>query len=219
MKMFSPQKSGFTLTELLVTIAVIFVLFVLLGAVPPDNHGGIRKGRLIQAVNNARQIHIATLSMANDGEANENTALGWPGDLKAHGKIQNIQDFVAILVKEDYLRPSDLKVFAAAEIQSYRPSDPNGTYTPPFEDKNSAFKVYLIRKDAPEKEVFLATKNYTYDTPLNPKAKPFGEDGFIVARKAGDVSMYKKQQIHNLELIGSLPGGGTVESAENCLNP
>ncbi len=210
---------GFTLTELLVTIAVIFVLFVLLGGTGTHCGSSLIKGQLIQAVNNARQIHIATLSMVNDGQANENTALGWPGDLKAHGKIQNIQDFVAILVKEDYLRPSDLKVFAAAGIQYYTPSDPNGTYTPPFEDKNSAFKVYLIRKDAPEKEVFLATKNYTYDTSLNSKAKPFGEDGFVIARKAGDVSMYKKQQIHNLELIGSLPGGGTVESASNCLNP
>lgn len=64
------------------------------------------------------------------------------------------------------------------------------------------------------------SKNYTYNQPLNdPQAKPFGDKGFVVIHKDGSANIFKKAKAQDLKLIGKLPGGGTVESAANCLNP
>ncbi len=96
----------------------------------------------------------------------------------------------------------------------------NGVLIPAFTEENCAFKVFLVKKDDPADTVFLVSKNYTYNTPLNdPNAKPFGDKGFVVIRKDGSGGIFKKSQAKSLDLIGKLPGGGTVESAANCLNP
>jgi hypothetical protein len=60
------------------------------------------------------------------------------------------------------------------------------------------------------------SSNYVYDTPLNPSSVPFGDAGFVVIRKSGDVGIYKKNQAtaagydNNAEAfqlaIGALPG-------------
>jgi hypothetical protein len=131
---------------------------------------------------------------------------------------------VNVLVRRDYLRPSDLKVFSVPGVAAYpggtlSPGG-NGGLVPPFEEKNSAFKVFLVKEKDPSPTVFLATKNYTYNTPLNdPQALPFGDDGFVIIRKGGDAAIYKKEQAQDLQTLGKLPGGGNAESAENCLNP
>lgn len=213
-----------TLLELIVVIVVIAVLASL--AVPRVTSDLVR-GDLLCAVNNARQIHMATMAMAADGEANKDPSLGWPGDLKARGRIATVGDFVNILVRNDYLKPGDLKVFSANEIKSYPggilSSGSNGVLVPAFTEEYNAFKVFLVKEGDTSNTVFLMSKNYSYNTPLNdPKAKPFGERGFVVLRKGGDASYLKKQQAKTLnahQLIGKLPGGGTVESAANCLNP
>ncbi|MDD5349357.1 MAG: hypothetical protein PHQ12_04015 [Chthoniobacteraceae bacterium] len=212
---------GFTVTELLVLLSVIAILVSL--AMPAiTDHG--QPGVLISGVNNARQIHLAAMSMATDGVENKDPGLGWPGDLKANGRIATLSDYVNVLVRNDYLKLGDLKVFSAAGINAYPggtlTSGSNGVLSPAFTEGHSAFKVFLAKDKDPSNTVFLTSKNYTYDADLtDPNAKPFGDRGFVVLRKGGDASFYKKDQGRKLIMIGDLPGGGTVESAANCLNP
>ena len=212
---------GFTLVELLVLLTVIAVL-VGLAIVPVEPV--LVKGQLVSSMSNARQIYIATFNMANDGVANKDLGLGWPGDLKARGRIATFEDYVNVLVRNDYLKPGDLKMFSAPGTKAYRggtlSSGSNGVLTPAFTEEYNAFKVYLVKGDDPGDTLFLATKNYTYNTPLNdPHAAPYGDNGFVVLRKGGDAAILKKAQAQTLSVVGKLPGGGSVESAENCLNP
>ena len=161
--------------------------------------------------------------VATYAEAHKDPQLVWPGDLKAAGRIANLSDYVTLLVRDELLKPSDLKVFSAAGLKPYEgmlSSGSNGGLFPAFKDENCALKVYLVKKDDPADTIFLVSKNYTYNTPLNDsKAKPFGDKGFVVIRKDGSAGIFKKAQAQALNLVGQLPGGGTVESAENCLNP
>lgn len=199
------------------------LLLLLSLAVPSTGGGGHVKGQLIQGLSNGRQIQMATMSMATDGIANDDPSLGWPGDLKATGRIASVSDYVNLLVRKDYLSSSDLKVLACAGTKPYQgmfSSGSNGVLVPAFTEENNAFKVFLVKKDDSDDTVFLTSKNYTYNTSLNdPKAKPFGDKGFVVVRKDGSASTFRKTHAQSLSLIGKLPGGGTVESVENCLNP
>ena len=92
------------------------------------------------------------------------------------------------------------KVFAAPGIQ---PWDGSGQ----FNSRNSAFKIYKVTDNDSDSTILLATKNYTYNQNLNdPQAKPYGDKGFVVVRKGGDGTAYKKQQGENTIQIGTLPG-------------
>ena len=212
------KEKGFTVTEVLVAVVVFFVLFVLLGLYVSRN--SLIRSSKFSFINSLRQIHIATMSMANDGAANKDISLGWPGDLKANGRIKTLGDFVTLLVKNEYLKAGDLHIFSAINIKPYRGELCGDVLVPAFDGKYSGAKVYLVRDGDAGDTLFLASKNYTYNTPLtDPSAKPFGDKGFVACQKGGNCFQFKKQQTQDLQTIGQLPGGGTVESAENCLNP
>ena len=211
MKLRRPPE-GFTLIELLVVISIIAVLASL--AVPAVT-GALVKGQLIQAVSNARQIHMATFSMANDGATNSDATLGWPGE--ADTGITSVPLFVGHLVGNDYLKAGDLKVFATAGVSAYAKSGAtSGSGTAltvsDFELKNSAYKVYMVKESDSSNTVFLATKNYTYNTALSGTATPFSDKGFVIIRKGGDASSLKKQQATNMNLVGTIPGSPDLTS-------
>ncbi|XHR29350.1 MAG: type II secretion system protein [Chthoniobacteraceae bacterium] len=216
---------GITHAEVLVAA----IIFAILGAlIYPWFVNAWRKGQRISTVSCCRQIHIATMSMANDGEAEKNPAKGWPGDLKARGVIRDTADFATLLVRGNYFMASDLRCFCEGPVHAVAPGfkpyhgvlTSGGKLDPPFSEENNPFKIFLVKDPDPGPTVFLETKNYTYGKDLNhPRAKPYGDKAFIVCRKGGDVALYKKEQALDLSHLGKLPGGGTVESAENCLNP
>ncbi|MDD5349356.1 MAG: hypothetical protein PHQ12_04010 [Chthoniobacteraceae bacterium] len=215
------QSRRFIPAELVVALAVLAILVFL--AVPFVS-GMLLKGRLINSVSKTRFIHMAAMSMAADGVADKDPGLGWPGDLKANGRIATLSDYVSLLVRRGYFKPDELhSFFSDSGYKTYRgtlTSGSDGVLSPAFTDEYCAFKVFLVKDKDPSNTVFLETKNYAYDKDLSaPKAKPFGVNGFVVSRKGGDVSFYKQDQAHSLREIGDLPGGGTVESAANCLNP
>ena len=231
MKLHRSHK-GFTLIELLVVISIIAILASF--AVPAVTRGLV-EAQLIASVNNVRQIHQSTMSMAIDGATNSDSSLGWPGDLKDSGQITDLKGFVTKLVVNDYLKPSDLKVFANAGITSYPGGTVTGsgttaTMTPDFTDKNSAYKVYLVHDNDPSNTLFLATKNFTFNTALDANKKPFADKGFVVIRKGGDASKFKKAAANSatgasyVSLIGNVPLPATAtdpsqpgtEDTTNC---
>ena len=70
------SSSAFTLIELLVVIAIIATLAAL--AVPAIT-SALNKAQMVGTMNNARQLYIAQLQMANDGAANgdSTSAMAW----------------------------------------------------------------------------------------------------------------------------------------------
>jgi len=159
-----------------------------------------RNFQAISALKRGRSIHLAIMQMAHDGRANNDKELGWPGDLKANGSITTLSDFVQRLVDYDYLKLGDLRIFSGPE---YPPSK-DGI----FADKNSIFKVYLVKEDDPPDTVFLMTKRGA-----------FGGTGFVVVFKNGYGGRYKEFQRDDPPNRFKFPGNTTEESAENCLNP
>lgn len=219
----SPE--GFTLIELLVVISIIAVLASL--AIPAGMNALVQ-GQLAQALSNARQIHMAAMSMAIDGATNSDSAMGWPGDLKTNdATITNTASYVTRLVTYDYLKPGDLKIFATAGINAYpggtlTGSGTNAALSTAFADKYCAYKIYLTTESDASNTLFLATKNYTYNTDITDTTLlPFSDKGFVVIRKGGDAAKLKKQQATNLNLVGMLPGKTDItspgsESGDNC---
>jgi hypothetical protein len=87
-------------------------------------------------------------------------------------------------------------------------------------------KVYKASGADSSDRIFAASSNYVYGTPLDSKAVPFGDAGFVVVRKSGDVGVYKKGQATPAGFespgkfqtdIGALPGAikGTVIAGDN----
>jgi hypothetical protein len=133
-------------------------------------------------------------------------------------QITTVPQFVQRLVDNDYLKPGDLKVFAASGITPW-----TGTYAPPANANspgalapafngttNCAFKIYKVTEKDGGNALFLATKNFTYSdnasTAINSTAAPFGDKGFVVFHKGGDGTFYKKQQATSKAILGVLPG-------------
>ncbi len=166
----------------------------------------------------AKCIYQAAQMMAEEAKTNENIIAGWPGDLKNRGQISCLGDYVNLLVRNDYFKPGDLKAFAGIGYEQYpgtARSGLNGGLVPAFKESNSAFKIYLIKESDPPNTVFLASKNFRYGQSLDPRGILFGARQFVVVFKNGEAAIYRDMKLLN----GLLPGGGTVESAENCLNP
>jgi len=163
-------------------------------------------GRLMQVVNNGRQIYLATFQMATDGMINKDSKLAWPGDLKANGTIATVSDFATLLVRNGYLFPVDLRVFSGPGFPAYQGELKNGVLDPPFEEKNCVFKIFLVKADDLPDTVFLMSKPGI-----------FKNKGVVIVRKGGDAASYKN--IDQAKGSFKYPGNTTEESAENCLNP
>lgn len=186
------RESAFTWTELLVIVAVVTVLFFL--ALPKLVTGGnMVKGQMTQTLSNMRQLQLATQTMALDGETQKNPALGWPGDIGGTFTNWARQLVPAYLATNDFC-----KLSSAPGVRV-----PNGAI--PGGDR-VAFRVYAVDKSSSDATVFLTSANFTNTlsggTPLDPKAKPYGDKGFVVFRRGGDGAILLKKQATNTNLIG-----------------
>lgn len=188
--MFPQNDNGLTLVEALVIVAIIGALAFL--ALPAFNSHPHRGGTMTQTLSHMKQLQMATQMMALDGMEREDTNLGWPGD--TDGTFSN---WTAQLLKGKYLTESDLcKLLSAPGIVVKKLSSTN----------NTALLVYAIREDNDGNAVFLSTANFT-NTPtggiLDPNAKPYGNKGFVVFRKAADGVILAAKQAGQTNLIGS----------------
>lgn len=206
--MNNPMKNqnGFTLIELLVVISIIAILAAL--AIPAVT-GALTRGQLTGSLNNARQLFLATQTMAIDAFQTGEGA-GWPGDNVIAG---NWQTYLQELVDGKYLTPADLrKICSAPGIQ--QPSDASADTLPTV----SGLAVYAVTESAASDDIFCSSANWTGPVEdLNPDSVPFGDKGFVVFRKGGDGSIYRPAQANSSILgdtqnlaqqIAPLPGIG-----------
>jgi hypothetical protein len=176
---------------------------------------------------NGRELYLAAFAMATDGVANSDPNRVWPGDYPG----TSLADYCGKLVQNQYLKPDRL-----GALLSIRDATCNATMSAPSAtlmlSGKSALKIFTVRTADPSNTIFAASSNYVYATPLDAKAIPFGDAGFVVVRKSGDAGVYKKGQatpsgFESVEKfqsdIGSLPGAtkGTVTpgDAGSALTP
>jgi prepilin-type N-terminal cleavage/methylation domain-containing protein len=189
-------SAAFTLIEMLVVISIIVVLA---SFAVPAVISGLTKGQMVGTLNNARQMFLAGQQMALDGATNSDPNFGWPGDLKTGaagaaggGNISTLEEYCNRLVQNDYLKAGDLqKILNAPGTSCTVTGNADGTVTIAG---RPALKVYRIQEVDPSNAIFAVTNNYVYDTALVNTASPYGDKGFIVMRKGGDASTYKKNQ-------------------------
>src|SRR5262245_38731313 len=125
-----PNKA-FTLVELLVVISIIALLA---GLALPAITSAITKGQMIQTLSNARQIQVATQSVALDAvTSGDSTMIGWPGS-------NGLSVWITNLASNASLSSNDVrKLFTAPGVTIATNAMPtfgnNGT---------SAFRVYAV---------------------------------------------------------------------------
>jgi prepilin-type N-terminal cleavage/methylation domain-containing protein len=205
MKTSLRTSPAFTLIELLVVIAIIAILASI---AIPQIAVGLLRGQMVQTLSNARQIHLATLNMANDYAVTQNSKLGWPGDLakSSDEPVTNLPQFVKRLEQFDYVKKSDLgRIFSAPGIRAY-----DGTGE--FSSQNSAFKIYKVTDADVSNVLFCATKNYTFNEGLDATTAPYADKGFVILRKGGDAIPYYNRQSALNKNIGFMPGSSTQDS-------
>jgi type II secretory pathway pseudopilin PulG len=216
------HRSAFTRTELIVVLAVVAVIVLLAW---PAFNSALTKRDLTRTMNNGRAFYLAAFAMATDGAAKSDPSLAWPGDYP----VTSLAEYCDKLVQNKYLKTDDLQRLLSA---------PNAPCYATFSESKltlsgaSALKVYKVRGADPSNAIFAASSNYIYATPLDAKAVPFGDAGFVAVRKSGDAGVYKKGQatpdgFENAEKfqsdIGALPGAtkgvATPGDGGNVLTP
>ena len=147
--------------------------------------------------------------MAADRISTGDKSIGWPGDLVASGTMPcNVTDFVKVLVKYDYLKTGDLKIFAAAGIRPFTDSDLNKFSAAPGEGNNCAFTVSCIQESDTSSAIFLSTVNATLNVSdttyvLDARAVPFAKKGYVVFHRGGDGVILNANQAAKPALQGT----------------
>jgi prepilin-type N-terminal cleavage/methylation domain-containing protein len=219
------SSAGFTLIEMLVVIAIIAVLAAF--AVPALT-SALARGQMTGTMNNARQLYLASFQMATDGATNSDSNLSWPGDDVA---VTSLQAYCEKLVRNDYLKGGDLqKILNAPGTNcTVTVSGPADAPTVALAGRN-ALKVHRVTGTDPSTTIFAVTANYTYNNTLPTAVAPYGDKGFVVMRKGGDGSVFRKNQATQANTggdlarfqnaIGTLTTNATAESASMVLtNP
>lgn len=223
--MKAKPPAAFTLIELLVVISIIAVLAAL--AVPALTNA-LTKGQMTGTMNNARQLYLAGFQMATDGTTNSNPNFSWPGD---DPDVTSLEDYCNKLVQNDYLKGGDLQKILNAPGANCTVNTAAGSGETPASvtlSGKSGIKVYKVKEVDGSNTLFSASSNYVYNTALNPTAAPYGDKGFIVIRRGGDASVYRKNEATASgwggedkfkQAVGVLPSGATDDSAAALTNP
>ncbi len=180
--------AAFTLIELLVVIAIIAVLAAL--AVPALTNA-LTRGQMTGTMNNARQLYLAGFQMATDGATNSDPNYSWPG---SNPQMTTLQAYGTRLVQNDYLKTGDLQKILNAPGTTLQVTAPASETAEVGMTGTSALKVYRISENDASNTIFAASANFTYDTALPAGGVPYGDKGFIIMRKGGDASVFRKNQ-------------------------
>lgn len=175
-------------------LVILLVLIVLAIAVTPLAHKYLVADHISQPLSNMKQLHLATRQMALDGITTGNTLYGWPGD--TGGTFSN---WTSNLISGGYLSKRDLCKLLSAPGVSISPNDD-------LLQNHTAILLYTVRESTDGSGVFFTSANFI-NTPtggiLDPKAKSYGNKGFVVFRKGGDGATFQPHQVDQTNLIGS----------------
>jgi prepilin-type N-terminal cleavage/methylation domain-containing protein len=190
--MKTQSQSAFTLIEMLVVISIIAVLAAF--AVPALT-SALTKGQMTGTLNNGRQLYLAGQQMALDGSANSDPNLAWPGDYTGP-TVTTLSAYASKLVQNDYLKTGDLQKLLSAPgatcTATGGTTDSSGVFTAVTLAGTPALKVYEVKDAYSANTIFTVTNNYVYNNALTGAGVPFADKGFIVQRKGGDASIYRK---------------------------
>lgn len=179
-------------TEVLIGLTM---LIVFLGWFLPMIPRAFGHGPAVPMLSNMRQLQIATQQMAEDGIAQEDRAVGWPGD--TGGTFTN---WAGALVP-GYLSTNGFCKLLSAPGKIVPPGKV------PESMRESALLVYAVRSNSAATTVFLTSANFTNTvsggTPLQKKARPLGNTAFLVLRKGGDGAILSRKQTGQTNLIGT----------------
>lgn len=177
---------------------VISIIAILASLAIPAVTGALSRGQLTQSLNNARQLQMATQTMAIDS-VTAGDGPGWPGDSDGIGW----EAFCSSLVDGRYLAAGDLRKLVSA------PGVRVGNSMPP---SPSALQVYPVKENSPGDAIFVSTQNWNGPSELKPEAVPYGDKGFVIFRKGGDGNVFQANQATNTNALGTFVGQGFAPS-------
>jgi hypothetical protein len=170
----------------------------------------LNKAQMTGTMNNGRQLYIAQLQLSNDGAANGDATLAWPGDLPT--VPATLLDYLNVLVGKGYLKGADAIKLMNAPGAPYTATvtpNANGLDVLSAPVGTAALKVWLVKDADPANTVFCVSRNYVYDTALAAAGVPYGTKGFITVKKGGDASVYLQGQATH----GAWADGGAFQNS------
>lgn len=184
----SPGSRGITLLEV---VLVLIVIAVLASLSIPAVSSGPAKGNMPRALNNMRQLQLATAQMSMDHEADGNP-VRWTC---SNNTPLTLDQWKSALL-DGYLSETDLTKMLSVKVD--RPIFGNKIIT-------NAFHVFAVSASDPEATVLFTTKNWHGPSGGETSGEPYGKKGFAVMRKGGDAIILQARFSTNLSQIG---GGG-----------
>jgi hypothetical protein len=166
--------------ELLVCIVVVGILGWML--VLFTSHA-LLEGQMTGTLNNARQLHLATETMALETYRAGGEGMDWTM-LVSHGKTSpvSLAAYFETLVKNNYLTKHVLRKLLSAPGKQ------------PMEDdlsaRSIAFKVFQTNEESPWNQPLFVTANWQ-STGLTDDA-PYRKMGFVVFAKGGSGGIYNR---------------------------
>ena len=168
---------AFTLIELLVVISIIAILASL--AIPAVSNALVR-GQMIQTLNNARQLHLATQTMSID-TTTAGDGVSWT---YSNNAPLTVSTFSTALTEGKYLTAQDLKkIYAAPGVLV---TDTN------FTAANIAFRILQTQESTSSDQPFVITKNWESVSAGLGTNTPYADKGFIMFRKGGDGGVFTR---------------------------
>jgi prepilin-type N-terminal cleavage/methylation domain-containing protein len=180
MKLLPRNAAGFTLVELLVCIAVIGVLIYM--SIPQGTFCGPR-GQMTGTLSNARQLHLATQTMALDTFSAGGNGMDWTMQAsRGRTSAVPLAAYFDALTKNNYLTKSDLNKLLTAPGIGPKGSEPTA--------RNICFKIFQVDGQSPDDQPLFVTANWQ-PTGLT-RDDPYGKTGFVVFAKSGSGGIYKR---------------------------
>jgi prepilin-type N-terminal cleavage/methylation domain-containing protein len=180
MKLPFRKSFGFTIIELLVCIVVIGVLIVMS---LPRASVELVQGQKTGTLSNARQLHLATQTMALDTFSAGGNGMDWTMQAsRGRTTAVPLATYFDALTKNNYLTKSDLDKLLTAPGIGPKGSEPTA--------RNICFKIFQVDGPSPSDQPLFVTANWQ-STGLT-RDDPYGKTGFVVFAKGGSGGIYKR---------------------------